>query len=139
MQLLRHFRPREVYQERFKSFPVPDDEHFLTVCRYVERNALRANLVDRVEQWRWSSLYRRLTGSAFEKSLQLAWPLRRRADRADFVNLPQTEAELAALRRSVNRGSPFGNETWANTATRILGLEITTCPCGRPHISQNGS
>ncbi|MEO8497102.1 MAG: transposase, partial [Planctomycetota bacterium] len=31
-----------VYQGRFKSFPVQDDEHFLTVCRYVERNAQRA-------------------------------------------------------------------------------------------------
>ena len=36
-----------LYQGRFKSFPVQDDEHFLTVCRYVERNALRANLVER--------------------------------------------------------------------------------------------
>ena len=33
-----------VYQGRFKSFPVQGDEHFLTVCRYVERNALRADL-----------------------------------------------------------------------------------------------
>ena len=31
-----------VYQGRFKSFPVQSDEHFLTVARYVERNALRA-------------------------------------------------------------------------------------------------
>ena len=31
-----------VYQGRFKSFPIQQDEHFLTACRYVERNALRA-------------------------------------------------------------------------------------------------
>ena len=37
------------YQGRFKSFPVQDDEHFLVVCRYGERNALRAGLVDRAE------------------------------------------------------------------------------------------
>ena len=43
-----------LYQGRFKSFPVDTDEHFLTVCRYVERNALRANLVERAEDWRWS-------------------------------------------------------------------------------------
>ena len=36
-----------VYQGRFKSFPIQDDEHFLTVCRYVERNALRAEFVTR--------------------------------------------------------------------------------------------
>lgn len=41
-----------VYQGRFKSFPVQDDDHFLVVCRYVERNALRAGLVDRAEHWR---------------------------------------------------------------------------------------
>ena len=36
-----------VYQGRFKSFPIQDDLHFITVCRYVERNALRANLVSK--------------------------------------------------------------------------------------------
>ena len=34
-----------LYQGRFKSFPIQEDEHLLTVCRDVERNALRANLV----------------------------------------------------------------------------------------------
>jgi putative transposase len=48
------------YQGRFKSFPVEKDDHFLTVCRYVERNALRADMVARAEQWRWSSLWHRV-------------------------------------------------------------------------------
>ena len=34
-----------VYHGRYKSFPIQHDEHFLTVARYVERNALRASLV----------------------------------------------------------------------------------------------
>ena len=51
-----------LYQGRFKSFPVQSDEHFLTVCRYVERNALRANLVERAEDWRWGSLAARREG-----------------------------------------------------------------------------
>jgi len=46
-----------VYQGRFKSFPVQSDEHFLSVARYVERNAVRAHLVKRAEEWRWSSLW----------------------------------------------------------------------------------
>ncbi len=45
-----------LYQGLYKSFPIQQDEHFLTVCRYVERNALRANLVKRAEDWPWSSL-----------------------------------------------------------------------------------
>ena len=46
-----------IYQGRFKSFPIQDDAHFLTVCRYVERNALRAQLVSQAEDWRWGSLW----------------------------------------------------------------------------------
>ena len=63
-----------LYQGRFKSFPVQDDEHLLTVCRYVERNALRANLVQRSEAWRWGSLHRWKHGNAKEKSLLASWP-----------------------------------------------------------------
>ena len=39
-----------LYQGRFKSFPIQQDEHLYAVARYVERNALRANLVRRAEQ-----------------------------------------------------------------------------------------
>jgi len=40
-------------QSRFKSFPVQFDDHFLAVCRSVERNALRTGLVERAAEWRW--------------------------------------------------------------------------------------
>jgi putative transposase len=43
-----------VDQRRFKSFPVQENEHFYHVVRHVERNALRANLVQHAEAWRWS-------------------------------------------------------------------------------------
>ena len=49
-----------LYQGRFKSFLVQRDSHFLTLCRYVEANALRGRLVDKAEQWRWCSLWRRI-------------------------------------------------------------------------------
>lgn len=49
-----------LYQGRYKSFPVESDDYFYQVVRYVERNALRANLVTRAEDWRWSSLWRRV-------------------------------------------------------------------------------
>ena len=48
-----------LYQGRFKNFPVKSDVHLLLVLRYVERNALQANLVARAEDWTWCSLWRR--------------------------------------------------------------------------------
>jgi putative transposase len=121
-----------LYQGRFKSFPIENDEHFYTVVRYVERNALRANLVKRAEQWRWSSAWRRECGDAAAKQLLSAWPLPRPADWRRIVHEAQTESELEAVRRCVRRGCPFGSERWCkNTAIR-LGLEFTLRPRGRP-------
>jgi putative transposase len=128
-----------VYQGRFKSFPVQDDEHFYTVCRYVERNALRANLVKRAEDWKWGSLHRWKCGTTKDKSLLATWPLRRLPGWVDHVNAAQTEAELAALRRCVTRGSPFGGDSWRERIVRRLGLESTIRPRGRPKKQINGS
>jgi putative transposase len=128
-----------VYQGRFKSFPVQDDEHFYTVARYVERNALRANLVHRAEEWPWGSLHRWLRGSAEHQELLAAWPSPRKPNWVDRVNAPQTEAELRALRRSIERGSPFGDQAWTDQAVRRLGLESTLRPRGRPRKPENGS
>jgi putative transposase len=127
-----------VYQGRFKSFPVQDDEHFLTACRYVERNALRAKLVKRAEAWRWGSLHRWKHGDAKQKSLLASWPLSRLAGWAKRVNTPLTKAELSALRLSVKRGSPFGEASWRDRMVRQLGLESTVRPLGRPKKEENG-
>jgi putative transposase len=121
-----------VYQGRFKSFPVQEDEHFYTVCRYVERNALRARLVDQAEAWQWGSAWRMTHGDREARAFMAAWPLPRPRRWAQWLEEPQTEAELAALRRCVQRGSPFGDENWIEKTARALGLETTLRPRGRP-------
>src|SRR6185437_2087226 len=68
-----------LYQGRFKSFPVQGDGHLITLCRYVERNALRAELVGRAEDWRWGSLWQRVARPATgtERPELSAWPIPR--------------------------------------------------------------
>jgi putative transposase len=113
-----------------KSFPVQEDEHLLTVCRYVERNALRAGLVRRVENWRWSSLWQRVEGKAV--GLLDEEPAVLPADWMRRVNRAQSEAVLEALRRAVARGSPLGGPSWVEQTVACLGLQATLRPRGRP-------
>ena len=121
-----------VYQGRFKSFQVQENEHFYHVVRYVERNALRANLVQHAEDWRWSSLWRRQHPDA-KPIIPLAdWPLPLPPDWLEIVNRPQTEAELEAVRRSVNRDAPYGNPAWQRATAARYNLEYTFRPRGRP-------
>ena len=121
-----------VYQGRFKSFPVQTDEHFLTVARYVERNALRARLVTRAEDWQWSSLWRRNHEDATLLAWLSAWPVEQPRDWVARVNRPQTASELEALRVSVQRGRPFGEEAWVKRVARRFGMESSLRPRGRP-------
>ena len=119
-----------LYQGRFKSFPIQADDHLLTVLRYVERNPLRANLVQEAAAWRWGSLWHRLHGGDAEllDDGPLVLPRRWR----QHVQSPQTEAELDALRRSVVRGAPFGEASWQERTAKQLGLQSTLRARGRP-------
>jgi putative transposase len=119
-----------LYQGRFKSFPVQADEHLLTVCRYVERNPLRAGLVKRAEHWRWSSLWHRTQGAL--PGWLGVWPLPVPDGWLAQVNAAGTEAELAALRRSAARGTPFGEAGWQQRTAERLGLQSTLRRRGRP-------
>lgn len=124
----RHGSNGHVWQGRFKAFAIQDDRHLWTVLRYVERNAVRAKLASAVEDWPWGSFAARL-GPA--PPAWLAAPHLPPGWR-DWVNEPQSAAELDALRRCVNRGAPFGAENWARRTAEALGLASTLRPRGRP-------
>jgi putative transposase len=127
-----------VWQGRFRAFAIQEDEHLLTVLRYVERNALRANLVGRAQDWFWSSLRER----------QAPWllpflppsPVPLPDCWLAHVNEPLTEVELGRVRQSVRRGCPFGTEVWVHDTAGRLGLESTLrAPGHQPRSLQRDS
>lgn len=102
-----------LYQGRYKAFPVQTDQHFLVVCRYVERNPLRAGLVERAYDWRWSSHATHIGRRSSHATLKTAsWPVARPHEWRDWVDLPQSESELAEIRAAIRRGTPFGDGPW---------------------------
>lgn len=123
-----------VYQGRYKSFPIQDDEHFLTVCRYVERNALRGELVEHAEDWRWGSLWRWIQRAEPKPALLSPWPIARPSRWVERVNQPLTDKELAEIRDAAKRGRPFGALDWVESTAKRLGLESTIRPRGRPRV-----
>ena len=124
-----------LWQGRFKAFLIQQDHHLLTVLRYVERNALRARLVERAEDWRWGSLAWR---SAWCAPVALSTsPVPLPSYWRHLVNEPQTAAELAEIRTCVNRQRPFGEQSWVIEQARILGIEHSLKPFGRPRKSRS--
>jgi putative transposase len=127
----RHYNSSgHVWQGRFKAFPIQDDDHYFAVLRYVERNPLRANMVTRSQDWEWSSL--KPTARSGPDGLLSEGPVSKRSQWTRFVNGVETEGELASLRRSVVRGTPFGESSWQHATAVRLGLESSMRPRGRP-------
>lgn len=122
-----------VWQGRFKSFPIQSDEHLYTVLRYVERNPLRANLVERSQDWAWSSL--RWWGKSKRPAFLQTGPVERQRDWVAVVNRPQSDEETEALCMCIARGTPFGSERWQTRIAEQLGIESTLRPRGRPRQS----
>ncbi len=129
----RHYRSSgHVWQWRFMAFPIQQDEHLLTVLRYIERNPLRAGLVARAEEWLWSSL--REWGTA-DSGLHPG-PVPRPAGWVPWANEALTTAELERVRHCVNRGTPFGGRAWTLQIAGRLGLEASLRLRGRPRHDQ---
>jgi putative transposase len=119
-----------VYQGRFKAIPVSSDLYFLRLCRYVERNALQASLVDRAESWQWSSLAQR---QGLRRPVRLStWPIPIPEGWLDYVNEEVAPTEVQEIRTAVRRGSPYGPEEWREQMGTRLGLMGTIRPIGRP-------
>ena len=119
-----------VYQGRYKAFPVQTDTHFLTVCRYVERNPLRAGLVDTAESWGWSSLAQRCRNC--DALLPDEWPILQPADWRTLVNAPQHRTEEDDLRKSIQKSRPYGPAQWQSEMAGRLRLEPALRRRGRP-------
>ena len=136
-QVRRHHRAPygrgHIWQGRFKAFPIQEDKHLLTVLRYVERNPLRAGLVDCAEDWPWSSAQLRVSGD--EESLLTSLPVKMPREWLSFVNQPQTDAELENVRNCAKRGAPLGEKRWIQKLVAQLGLESTLRSRGRPRKS----
>ena len=121
-----------LYQGRYKSFLCQGDNHFLTLVRYVERNAKKANLVLNAEHWHWSSIWRREYGTLEQKNVLSEWPIEIPRGYIDWLNQPQTQEEEEMLERSISKDTPFGQEYWIARMVKKFGLEQTLRNGGRP-------
>ena len=118
-----------LWQERFHSFPM-DEAHLLAAARYVELNPVRAGLVNRVRQWRWSSARAHLAGE--DDGLAQVGPLLERVpDWSGFLKGGLEKAELKAIRGHERTGRPLGDATFIGRLEAVTGRILAPRKPGR--------
>jgi len=126
-----------LYQGAYKSFPIEEDKHLIDVIRYVEQNPLRARLVQRAEEWEWSSLFRRGRGSTADRRLLAPLPTILPANYLESVNTILYADDLKDIRYAVNKGTPYGSDAWVEEMVERHHLESTRREPGRPRKDRN--
>lgn len=111
-----------LYQGRYKSFLVQDDRHFLTVCRYVEANPVRAGLVKRSADWSWGSAARRAAATPAAMALLSDWPVPRPPNWARYVDASPDGESVQRIRTSLRCSRPFGDKVWTAHIAAKFGL-----------------
>lgn len=134
------------WEGRFRSSVVQSEEYLLACYRYIELNPVRAGLVIRPEDYRWSSYrsnalgaispviiphdaYLRLGGSPHER--QAAY----RGLFGEFGDQP----EFAAIRRAILGGFAVGREAFVQQIERSAGRPACPQKAGRPRKAKSGS
>lgn len=141
----RHRRSGPLWQGRFKSCLVDTDRYLIAVYRYIEMNPVRAAMVERPEQHRWSSVHANL--GLIDDPLvtpHLAFaalgasPLARAAAWRDLLSQDTDPHDLAGIRGHLQQERALGDARFQAMVEKTLGRAARTRPRGRPKVSPIG-
>jgi putative transposase len=122
------------WQARFYSCAL-DERRAWQALAYVERNPVRAALVDKAEEYRWSTAAAHCLEDPLDGRLDLEeWRRDFTGDRwreALRVDLRE-EALEERIREATRRGCPLGSEAFVERIGRTLGRDLRPRPPGRP-------
>lgn len=121
-----------LYQGRYKSFLVDEENYLLAVIKYVERNAVRAELIHSCEDWKWGSAWRRIHGTVQQQKLLDQKSFQLPDNYLKWINTKENSESLNIIRTSVNKSVPYGRERWVENMVSKYHLESTLKSPGRP-------
>ena len=136
---LKHRRCGGLWQGRFKSCLVQSERYLLNVMRYIELNPVRAAMVQRAEDYRWSSIHTHLARA--NDSLITPHPLylalgKDPSERAHhyraWLDAGIAPEELSQLRAYAQQEKALGDERFQRMVEITLGRPATVRPGGRP-------
>lgn len=130
----RRNRSGHLWQNRFYSGAL-DDEHLWVALRYVEKNPVRANLVQHAEEYKWSSAAAHI-GTDRSGSALLDWDFHAKAGGEkrwlDLLAEPEEILAIRRLQRGTFSGRPIGNPEFISRLEKELGRPLTASRSPKP-------
>jgi len=121
-----------IYQGRYKSFIVDDDDYLKTLLLYVEQNPLRAGLVKNLRNWKWGSYYVRNYGNSEKKKMLSIHHYQITQNYNENINIKFSKEKLQSIGNSITRSKPYGSASWTEKIVKKFDLESAIRGVGRP-------
>ena len=120
-----------LWQGRFFSCAL-DERHLYAAMRYVENNSVRARIVKKAEDYRWSSARAHATGTIDTVLADDCYMVERIKDWPAYLREKENTALVEDIRQSTKTGRPCGDNKFVMKMEKLLGRKLTALPKGRP-------
>jgi putative transposase len=118
----RRKRTGHFWRGRFGAVAM-DEDYLAAALRYVSLNPVRARLVARAQDWRWSSVRAHLNGRS--DGITAIGPIRQRFPRfVDFLNAETDDDAFERLRQAESIGRPLGNTRFLDRVERVTRRQV---------------
>lgn len=119
-----------LWKGRFQSCLLDDPSCFEEI-RFIENNPVRAGLVERPEEYPWSSARGHLIGET-DPILSKVFPFAKTMNWSEYLKADVNERILDRIRQRIKTGRPAGEEKFVHELEKILGRRLEALPRGRP-------
>lgn len=135
----KYERAGTLWQGRYKTTIIDSEEYFLTCCRYIELNPVRAGMVSNAADYPWSS-YQHHIGMRTDTRITdhpLYWalgntPFEREATYKALTEQALTPEELDRMRRSTTKGWALGSDQFKAQLEKLTLRRVSPAKGGRP-------
>lgn len=124
----KYRRTGRLWECRFHSSLIDAENYLWAVCRYIERNPVRAKIVINPSQYKWSS-----ANNAHKNDIvESVWDEVQKQEYIDYLNRPDDDSQVQAIRKNTYSGKPIGSVEFIDSIAKMLNIELSTRPKGRP-------
>src|SRR3990172_1259898 len=125
-------RTGRLWESRYHSCIVDKEKYLWAVARYIEQNPVRAKIVNKAEEYPYSSAKAHIENVKYEILGEALFEGRQREDYRELMKASIKEEEINNIRNHTRNGRPMGSESFIEKMERKLDRIFKSKPRGRP-------
>jgi len=127
---LKYGRSGRLWQNRYFSCTVDKEEYLWVVARYIEKNPVRAKMVKKAEDWKWSSARAHIKGMRDDILSFPDWL--NESEREEYGRFIMEEGKEDEIRKATSTGRPLGKVDFYKRLEKLLKRRLIPRRGGRP-------